>query len=169
MKGRKRLQQRDLARAAISARNAVKTLKEMRLQLTTKSPSSTRKRAGRTGKSTTKGCSVKPRTSKRSAKAVTTQKQSAKVPNGKLLNGERITTHAPEACRGSFCCIHNPSDHKMVSWDRAIRFDRNCLMERICPKHRVGHPDPDSAAFLKRIGQYDGGVHGCCGCCREDK
>jgi len=50
-----------------------------------------------------------------------------------------------------------------------LRFDRGCLIERLCPEHGVGHPDPDSAAYLKSVdprGNYT--IHGCCGCCMEE-
>lgn len=51
----------------------------------------------------------------------------------------------------------------MVKWPINIRYDRNCLVERVC-KHGVGHPDPDSVAYLEEKG-IDDGVHGCDGCC----
>ena len=79
--------------------------------------------------------------------------------------GQKLTVHSKNKCEGSFCTIHNPSDHIMRDWPTHWRDDRG-LMERIC-KHGVGHPDPDDLAYRKLIGvggKYDG-VHGCCGCC----
>lgn len=61
----------------------------------------------------------------------------------------------------------------MRKWPRVIRFDKYGLVERICP-HGVGHPDPDSLAF---IGEYIAAgpdpslrVHGCCpeACCADE-
>lgn len=81
----------------------------------------------------------------------------------------KIRTHEPDKCSGSFCVIHNPSDHHMRDWPKNFRFDRYLvLVERICP-HGVGHPDPDSLAYIEstlpegRRG-YEG-IHGCDGCC----
>jgi hypothetical protein len=42
-------------------------------------------------------------------------------------------------------------------------------MERLCPEHGVGHPDPDDAAFNVRMGRAYLNVHGCCGCCTPHK
>lgn len=87
--------------------------------------------------------------------------------------------HAPELCEGTFCPFHNPSDHHMKDWPTTVRYDRYCLTERLCV-HGVGHPDPDSIAWLKQGFAknplfYDEdpnadpglifGLHGCCGCC----
>lgn len=71
--------------------------------------------------------------------------------------------HPESACAGRHCTIHNRSDHHMRSWRQHWRDDRR-IMERLCPEHGVGHPDPDSP-------WADGSpewIHGCCGCCRED-
>ena len=76
-------------------------------------------------------------------------------------------THRQTACAGEWCSIHNPSDHHMASWRLLIRYDRSCMAERICP-HGVGHPDPDSMAYFRRVGIDDVGVHGCDGCCVGD-
>lgn len=65
--------------------------------------------------------------------------------------------HAETVCAGSYCLVHNPSDHHMRDWPMNWREDRG-LMERICP-HGVGHPDPDD------IGE---GTHGCDGCCQTE-
>lgn len=87
--------------------------------------------------------------------------------------------HARSSCQGSTkltatvnnshpCPWHAPSRHKMRNWPRVIRFDKYGLVERVC-RHGVGHPDPDSLAF---IGAYvvagpdpSLAVHGCDGCC----
>lgn len=67
-----------------------------------------------------------------------------------------LQVHDPANCEGQACCIHHPSDHHMVTWPQNWRGDRG-LMERTCPEHGVGHPDPDDL-------NADGN-HGCCGCC----
>lgn len=75
--------------------------------------------------------------------------------------------HAEAACTGRLCPIHNRSDHPMRSWPQYWRSDRK-LMERICPEHGVGHPDPDGWLYLvQTIGEREAAaqfVHGCCGC-----
>lgn len=79
--------------------------------------------------------------------------------------GQVITYHPPEQCDGQPCPMHNPSGHHMAAWPLHLRVDRPPLMERTCP-HDVGHPDPDSAAYLTRLAPL--GVwhyHGCDGCC----
>lgn len=84
------------------------------------------------------------------------------------------TTHFPRIhdvmlCVDEPCPWHNPSDHHMVGWPKLIRYDRlPMITERICPTHGVGHPDPDTIAWAKRIMPPDGNaadIHGCCGCC----
>lgn len=76
-------------------------------------------------------------------------------------------THAPTLCRGEFCCIHNPSDHKMQHWPMNLR--ETGLIERLCP-HGVGHPDPDSVDWMNSVTKQNSwGVHGCDGCCIEVK
>jgi hypothetical protein len=47
--------------------------------------------------------------------------------------------------------------------------DDKGVMERLCPEHGVGHPDPDDAAFNIRMGRDYLNVHGCCGCCASHK
>ena len=83
-----------------------------------------------------------------------------------------MASHPPEACAGETCPIHNPSGHHMVGWKLNIRHDRYALAERICPAHGIGHPDPDSLAWQRRMAAKDvipagavSDVHGCCGCC----
>lgn len=71
-----------------------------------------------------------------------------------------LNFHRPTECAGEVCCIHNPSDHHMVTWRQLWRGDRG-IMERLCP-HGIGHPDPDDLAIVTG---RDTGVHGCDGCC----
>jgi hypothetical protein len=77
----------------------------------------------------------------------------------------RVHEYSDECESG--CVIHNPSYHTMRSFPTHYREDRQ-LMERICP-HGVGHPDPDSMAWLaKNFGLRKAEVelvHGCDGCC----
>lgn len=81
-------------------------------------------------------------------------------------NMERDSVHTPYQCSGEPCCIHDPSEHKMREWPMNLR--ETGLIERLCP-HGVGHPDPDSAAWLRRAtGQDSWGTHGCDGCCGEE-
>ena len=69
--------------------------------------------------------------------------------------------HPPDECAGESCCFHNPSDHHMRDWPMTIRGPhKGFLTERICP-HGVGHPDPDSLAWLERNGVESMDVHGC--------
>lgn len=88
--------------------------------------------------------------------------------------------HSRAACQGAAkltqtvkvahpCPWHAPSKHGMREWPRVIRFDKLGLVERICA-HGVGHPDPDSVAFITDYiiaGDPTGSlsVHGCDGCC----
>lgn len=80
----------------------------------------------------------------------------------KLSSGQVIRMHSKEDCSG-FCPIHNPSNHHMKDWPLLWRNDRH-IFERICV-HGVGHPDPDTMAYLIDKGSTDTGIHGCCGCC----
>lgn len=79
----------------------------------------------------------------------------------------KIRSHAPSMCEGTFCPLHNPSDHHMNTWPVTVRYDRYCMTERLC-EHGCGHPDPDSMEWLERVGLLEaagGWTHGCCGCC----
>jgi len=69
-----------------------------------------------------------------------------------------INVHSKKACKGEYCCIHNPSKHHMADWPQNWREDRR-IMERIC-EHGIGHIDPDQP--LRSI---EDGTHGCDGCC----
>ena len=73
--------------------------------------------------------------------------------------GVTIKTHAAGKCKNEHCTIHNPSDHSMRDFPQIWRWDRG-IMERRC-SHGVGHPDPDEIS--------DDEVHGCDGCCCEDR
>ncbi len=77
-----------------------------------------------------------------------------------------VRTHPRSKCegRGLPCVVHNPSEHRMRDWPLNWRGDTG-VMERLCPDHGVGHPDPDAMEYEKRQGNEWMGVHGCCGCC----
>lgn len=77
---------------------------------------------------------------------------------------ELANVHNPEKCAGRPCVLHNPTDHPMRKWMLLWRDDRG-IFERLCPKHKVGHPDPDQFAYWREINQDFMSVHGCCGCC----
>jgi hypothetical protein len=77
-----------------------------------------------------------------------------------------VAVHSPVACMERFCAIHNrPSNHPLRDAPLNWRDDRG-ILERIC-SHGVGHPDWDSAVYLRSIGQDYENVHGCDGCCTE--
>ncbi len=89
----------------------------------------------------------------------------AKNPNTfRISENQVIVTHSPDKCKGHYCCIHNPSEHHMREWTMLWRDDTK-VMERLCPTHGVGHPDPDEVAYNVRAGKAHKNVHGCCGCC----
>lgn len=83
------------------------------------------------------------------------------------IAGRRYATiHPREACTGP-CPFHNPGPHHMAGWQMTCRRDRDSLMERVCA-HGVGHPDPDSVAWLTSRDSMPAAnytVHGCDGCC----
>lgn len=81
-----------------------------------------------------------------------------------------VRTHGASDCAGPvgengkpICCIHNPSNHHMVTWGQNWRGDKG-MMERLC-LHGIGHPDPDDLAV--RTTEW-AGVHGCDGCCTQE-
>jgi hypothetical protein len=94
--------------------------------------------------------------------------------------GVVVMNHAPHLCEGGFCPIHNPSNHHMRDWPITFRSDRTVwcpacerehglvLTERICDCG-IGHPDPDSLAYLNLHAPGGWGTHGCCGCCAPQK
>lgn len=75
-----------------------------------------------------------------------------------------VNVHDPALCEGRGCCVHHPSNHRMIDWELNWRGDRH-IMERICPCHGVGHPDPDDLAFHRSKDPEYSGSHGCPGCC----
>lgn len=90
---------------------------------------------------------------------------------GSQIGKTKLKVHDVSVCWGRNCCIHNPSQHHMITWEMNWRGDRK-IMERLCTHYnedgtiayQVGHPDPDDAAFRASIGDNDT-VHGCDGCC----
>lgn len=78
----------------------------------------------------------------------------------KLHKSDTILTnvHSKKACKGEYCCIHNPSNHHMADWPQVWRADRG-IMERVC-EHGVGHPDFDQ--IMKCDEDW---IHGCDSCC----
>lgn len=81
-------------------------------------------------------------------------------PDGEIWSN----VHLRADCQGRNCVVHNPSNHSMVNWPRHMR--ETGLVERICP-HGIGHPDPDSVAWLNKQTRPEmgWGMHGCDGCC----
>lgn len=79
-------------------------------------------------------------------------------------HAQLLNTHDPSLCADRGCAIHNhPSDHPLKNAPLNWRDDRG-ILERICV-HGVGHPDADSAEYLRSIGRAYENVHGCDGCC----
>ena len=87
---------------------------------------------------------------------------------------QAVYVHDRAACAGNHCPVHNPSPHHMKSWKLHWR-DDSAIFERLCP-HGIGHPDPDSIAYIRRVdselGDGDKAAamavhprHGCDGCC----
>lgn len=75
--------------------------------------------------------------------------------------------HSPKDCVGQAACpMHKPSNHSMRHWHVIWRDDRS-ILERLCPEHSIGHPDPDQAEYWRDTGQEWQAVHGCCGCCHS--
>ena len=52
-------------------------------------------------------------------------------------------------------------------WVQTIRRETG-LIEHVC-KCGVGHPSAGSVHWMKLNGIKSMGVHGCCGCCRDQK
>jgi hypothetical protein len=82
----------------------------------------------------------------------------------------RLRIHKRSSCEGRHCSFHNPSNHHMKDWPMLVRM--SSLVERICP-HGVGHPDPDSVAWLEENGPEGAkgtwGIHGDDGCCSKER
>lgn len=84
--------------------------------------------------------------------------------------------HSKAQCKESrragspkFCVIHKPSVHRLTGARQIVR--SSTLIEDMC-SHGVGHPNPDSAAYLNWSESMRKGrtvdhwfVHGCDGCC----
>lgn len=86
-----------------------------------------------------------------------------------LPDGTLLQTHPTAACVGTFCSIHNPSDHPLRDapqlWDHRFR-----SIYRMCVHGNV-HLDPDDFMFKWRSGLPVHvlaliGAHDCDGCCR---
>ncbi len=76
--------------------------------------------------------------------------------------------HNRSVCKGRFCPFHNPSNHLLKDAKIHIRADKMMLVERIC-EHGIGHDDPDSVAYFHSKGELWAGIHGCDGCCYDNK
>ena len=70
-----------------------------------------------------------------------------------------LFSHSEIICAGTFCTVHNRSNHHMRAWKQHWRSDIG-IMERLC-EHGVGHPDPDE--------MFTDGIHGCDGCCYDPR
>ena len=78
-----------------------------------------------------------------------------------LIGGDKIFgVHVPSMCEGEYCCIHNPSNHHMLTWKQVFR-PTSRVMERLC-SHGIAHPDPDDPKS-KEV------RHACDGCCQGPK
>lgn len=105
-------------------------------------------------------------------RAVTRQNIMAEMSIGltEYMNSSTGRVHTKEQCKASRkaggpknCVIHKPSLHKLTGARQVLR--ASTLIEDIC-SHGVGHPNPDSAAYLNwRDKSTSWGVHGCDGCC----
>ena len=60
------------------------------------------------------------------------------------------------------CVIHRPSLHRLTGSRQVLR--GSGLVEDTCP-HIIGHPNPDSVAYLDWATESSWGSHGCDGCC----
>lgn len=80
----------------------------------------------------------------------------------RVIDGIPMWVHKVEYCSG-MCPIHNPSSHPLSDAPLYWRGDRG-FFERIC-RHGVGHPDPDSMAYLRSLNPRADDTHGCDGCC----
>lgn len=91
-----------------------------------------------------------------------------------LHGGRMLETHGPAQCGSGFCCIHRPSAHVLNDRPLLWRDDsRPAFMERVCP-HGIGHPDPDSLAWLATVQRNPRlvealEIHSCDGCCFEGR
>lgn len=90
-----------------------------------------------------------------------------------LVGGEKlVNVHKRHECVGPYCAIHRFSSHGMRNWRQHWRSDRQ-LMERICPEHGCGHPDPDHLSYIAATRGAKAAsiesIHGCCMCCSYPK
>jgi len=76
-----------------------------------------------------------------------------------VANGTLRNVHLAGTCAGEYCCVHNPSDHHMVTWPQHWDSAQRVMM-RECP-HGQLHFDPNDpkAATRAALG------HECDGCC----
>lgn len=74
-----------------------------------------------------------------------------------------LRTHTENRCQGQVCCVHNPTDHHMVSWEQEWS-PRQEMMYRICD-HEMIHPDPDDLQVRNLMGMVS---HPCDGCCNPE-
>jgi hypothetical protein len=89
-----------------------------------------------------------------------------------LLSGQVITgVHDPSACAGREygCALHRPSLHNPLR-DQPLRMNGDMVLERLCPRHLVWHPDADSVVFHWRVEKRNVAIHTCCPdeCCEPD-
>lgn len=83
--------------------------------------------------------------------------------------------HKAATCEGSYCAIHNPSDHplkyarRVLRWPDPFSLKPTGFVERICA-HGHAHSDPDSVAFHTDKGLRGLYSHACCEsrCCRGE-
>lgn len=84
------------------------------------------------------------------------------------IEGIRLLgVHNAWLCAGRTCVLHNPLNHGMRDWKLHYRSDRG-IFERIC-SHGIGHPDPSQFEFWMEMNAMYEAVHGCDGCCFEEK
>lgn len=63
------------------------------------------------------------------------------------------------------CVFHKPTIHRLTGSVQILR--ASALIEDMC-EHKVGHPNPDSAAYLNwRDSTTTWYIHGCDGCCGD--
>ena len=81
-----------------------------------------------------------------------------------------LVTHDSTECALEVCCLHHPSDHPLASAPLRWRHDLE-YMERVC-EHGIGHPDPDSLAYIYVVyGEMAAAfvsVHRCDRCCGQE-
>jgi hypothetical protein len=78
-----------------------------------------------------------------------------------VANGTISRVHEPTVCAGENCCIHNPSNHTMVTFPQHFGRRGTVFMERECP-HGFFHPDPDDPKSKDWVERR----HHCDGCCK---